>query len=170
MSRKCRLQRACRDPLRTYRSLHATAIADLILVHSLEDGVFGGMVLPNRYFHQSLAADLTWTNIPGRPLKLISYLIIFLATMLAGGLVAYLLRRLLKAAMLGWADRLAGGAVGLAAAMLIAALLLLPLVAYSPIGGFRYAIACAGSRAGIIPSVRDSSSAAFNASRSLTTA
>ncbi len=86
------------------------------------------------YFHQSLAADLSWTSIPGQPLKLISYLLIFLATMLAGGLVAYLLRKLLKAAMLGWADRLAGGAVGLAAAMLIAALLLLPLVAYSPMG------------------------------------
>ncbi len=87
------------------------------------------------YFHQSLALDLSWTSIPGQPLKLISYVLIFLATMLAGGLVAYLLRKLLKAAMLGWADRLAGGAVGLAAALLIAALLLLPLVAYSPIGG-----------------------------------
>ncbi len=86
------------------------------------------------YFHQNLAADLGWTNIPGQPLKLISYLLIFLGTMLAGGVVAYFLRRLLKAAMLGWADRLAGGAVGLAAAMLVAALLLLPLVAYSPIG------------------------------------
>ncbi len=86
------------------------------------------------YFHQSLALDLSWTSIPGQPLKLISYLVIFLGTMLAGGLVAYFLRRLLKAAMLGWADRLAGGAVGLAAAMLIAALLLLPLVAYSPMG------------------------------------
>ena len=86
------------------------------------------------YFHQSLALDLNWTSIPGQALKLISYLLIFLGTMLAGGLLAYLLRKLLKAAMLGWADRLAGGAAGLAAAMLIAALLLLPLVAYSPIG------------------------------------
>jgi len=86
------------------------------------------------YFHQSLAADLSWTSISGPPLKLLSYLLIFLATMLTGGIVAYLLRRLLKAAMLGWVDRLAGGAVGLAAAMLIAALLLLPLVAYSPVG------------------------------------
>lgn len=86
------------------------------------------------YFHQSLAQDLGWTSIPVQPLKLIAYLMIFLGTMLAGGLVAYLLRKLLKAAMLGWADRLAGGAVGLATAMLVAALLLLPLVAYSPVG------------------------------------
>ena len=38
------------------------------------------------YFHQSLALDLSWTSIPGQPLKLISYVLIFLATMLAGGL------------------------------------------------------------------------------------
>jgi len=86
------------------------------------------------YFHTRLAQDLSWVSIPEQPLKLLSYLLIFLGTMLAGGLVAYLLRKLLKAAMLGWADRLAGGAVGLAAAMLVAALLLLPLVAYSPMG------------------------------------
>jgi membrane protein required for colicin V production len=36
--------------------------------------------------------------------------------------------------MLSWADRMAGGAVGLVAAMLIAAWLVLPLVAYSPFG------------------------------------
>ena len=86
------------------------------------------------YFHQRLAQDLSWISTSEPLLKLLSYLLIFLGTMLAGGLVAYLLRKLLKAAMLGWADRLAGGAVGLAAAMLVAALLLLPLVAYSPMG------------------------------------
>ena len=36
--------------------------------------------------------------------------------------------------MLGWADRLAGGAVGLVAALLAAALVILPVVAYAPSG------------------------------------
>jgi len=59
---------------------------------------------------------------------------IFLGVMLAGGLLGFLARRLLKAAMLGWADRLGGAAVGFAAAMLAAALIVLPVVAYSPWG------------------------------------
>ena len=48
--------------------------------------------------------------------SLAAYLAIFLGTMLAGSLVASVLGRLLKATMLGWADRLAGGAVGLVSA------------------------------------------------------
>ena len=66
--------------------------------------------------------------------NLVAYLAIFLGTMLAGALVASVLGRLLKAAMLGWADRLAGGAVGLVAALLAAALVILPVVAYTPSG------------------------------------
>ena len=37
-------------------------------------------------------------------------------------------------AMLGWADRLAGGAVGLMAALLAAGLIMLPALAYAPSG------------------------------------
>ncbi len=65
---------------------------------------------------------------------LLSYVLIFLGVMLAGSLVAYLLRKLIKAAMLSWADRLAGGALGLAATAMVAALLVLPTVAYSASG------------------------------------
>ena len=53
---------------------------------------------------------------------------------MAGQHAAFLARTLLKAAMLSWADRLAGAALGGVAAMLISALLILPLVAYSPLG------------------------------------
>ncbi len=66
--------------------------------------------------------------------NLAAYLAIFLGTMLAGSLVASVLGRLLKTTMLGWADRLAGGAVGLVSALLAAALIILPVVAYSPSG------------------------------------
>jgi membrane protein required for colicin V production len=85
-------------------------------------------------FHGQLATRLTWFDWSDNVERLIAYLIIFFGVMLAGGLVGWLARKLMKAAMLGWADRLAGGAVGLVVAVLVAALLVLPLVAYSPFG------------------------------------
>ena len=86
-------------------------------------------------YHRPLADRLGGLDMPGGVLSFISYLAIFLGVMLAGGLVAFLMRRLLKAAMLSWADRLAGGALGLVAATLVAALLVLPVVAYFPASG-----------------------------------
>jgi membrane protein required for colicin V production len=83
-------------------------------------------------YHQPLADRLSGLEIGAEPLRFIAYLLIFLGVMVAGGLIAYLARKLLKAAMLSWADRLAGAALGLVAAALTAALLILPLVAYSP--------------------------------------
>ena len=84
--------------------------------------------------HGDLAARLDWINAPDGARRLIAYLAIFFGTLLAGGIVAWLARRLLQSAMLGWADRLAGGALGVVAATLLAGLLVLPLVAYSPVG------------------------------------
>jgi membrane protein required for colicin V production len=83
-------------------------------------------------FHQPLADSLSGLEISSEFLRLIAYLMIFLGVMLAGGLLAFLTRKLVKAAMLSWADRLGGAAVGLVIAMLAAALVVLPLVAYSP--------------------------------------
>jgi membrane protein required for colicin V production len=85
-------------------------------------------------FHEGLAARLSGLDLSLEVLRLVAYLMIFLGVMLAGGAVAYLTRRLLRAAMLSWADRLGGAALGLVAAMLAAALLVLPIVAYSPYG------------------------------------
>jgi len=83
-------------------------------------------------FHQPLA-DL-WVAEPNAWLRIGAYVAIFFGVLLTGGLVAWLLRALIKAAMLGWADRFAGAAVGLAAAALVMALLILPVVAYTPGG------------------------------------
>lgn len=91
-------------------------------------------VLASR-LHQPLA-DL-WVDPgdgPSAPLRLIAYLLIFVAVLLAGGALTWFLRRLLKAAMLGWADRLAGAALGFLAAALATALVILPVVAYTPKG------------------------------------
>ena len=83
-------------------------------------------------FHQPLAERLSLFDLAFEPRSLISYLLIFLGVMIAGGLLARAVRRLLKVAMLSWADRLGGAALGLLTALLVAALLVLPLVAYSP--------------------------------------
>jgi membrane protein required for colicin V production len=88
-------------------------------------------VLASR-FHQPLA-DL-WVDQPNAWLRIGAYVTIFFGVLLTGGLVAWFLRALIKAAMLGWADRLAGAAVGLVAAALVMALLILPVVAYTPGG------------------------------------
>ena len=86
------------------------------------------------YYHQPLATRLGVLNVSEGVLRLIAYVLIFIGVMLAGGLIAYLTRRLLKASMLSWADRTAGALVGLVAAALVAGLLVLPVVAYSPWG------------------------------------
>ncbi len=85
-------------------------------------------------FHEAVAGHLSLLRAPVEVLRLLAYLVIFLGAMLAGGLIGWLLRNLVKAAMLGWADRLAGAAVGVVAALLLGALLVLPMVAYSPHG------------------------------------
>ena len=86
-------------------------------------------------FHTTLAA--VFDRDPGGPgaaASLAAYIAIFLGVMLLGGFVAFLMRRIVKAALLSWADRLAGGALGLLAAALASALLILPVVAYTPDG------------------------------------
>ena len=86
-------------------------------------------------FHWQVAVSMARVVEMTEPVaNLVAYLAIFLGTMLAGALVASALGRLLRASMLGWADRLAGGAVGLVTALLAAALVILPVVAYAPSG------------------------------------
>ena len=86
-------------------------------------------------FHGQVATSIEpLADIPEAAANLVAYLVIFVGTMLAGAVLAYALRRLLKAAMLGWADRLGGGAVGLVAGLLAAALVILPVVAFAPSG------------------------------------
>lgn len=83
-------------------------------------------------FHRAIAE--LCADEPGRWLSIGAYVVIFLGVMLVGGWIAWLLRALFKAAMLGWADRMAGAALGVAGAALGMALLIMPLVAYAPQG------------------------------------
>lgn len=86
------------------------------------------------HFQGTVAGALTSAGVQPGPAKLVAYLVIFVATMLAGGLVAWLVGKLLQAAMLSWADRLAGAALGLVAALLAAAFVVHPIVASSSYG------------------------------------
>ena len=85
-------------------------------------------------FHRPLADLLSGAEIPTGVMHLVSYAGIFLGTMIAGTLLAWLLRKVVSIAMLGWADRLAGGALGFLGALAIAAMLILPIIAYIPSG------------------------------------
>ena len=90
-------------------------------------------ILANRY-QDAITSVLTSRHVSPTPARVGAYILVFVATMFAGGLVAWAVGKMLKLAMLSWADRLAGGALGILAAILAAAFLVHPLVASSPEG------------------------------------
>jgi membrane protein required for colicin V production len=85
-------------------------------------------------FEPVVAEWLTRVGLHQQPARFVAYLAIFLATLVAGGVVAWILRKILQAAFLGWADRIAGAGMGLVAAAIAAAFVLYPVVAYSDRG------------------------------------
>ena len=91
--------------------------------------------LASRYQDQ-IAAVMTARHVSETPARIGAYVLVFVATMIAGGLVAWVVGKILKLAMLSFPDRLAGGALGIVAALLAAAFLVHPLVASSA-GGSR---------------------------------
>lgn len=93
----------------------------------------GGIFLAG-HFHRQLAARLGFLGMSEQARALACYVAILVGTLLVGGLVAFFMRKLLRAAMLTWLDRLAGGVLGLFAALVVAAVLVLPLVAYTDAG------------------------------------
>ena len=92
-------------------------------------------ILASRY-QDSLAAVLVARHVSSPVAHVAAYLGVFFLTMIAGGLVAWLVATMLKIAMLSWADRLAGAALGVVGAVLAAAFLVYPVVA-STQGGSR---------------------------------
>ena len=60
----------------------------------------------------------------------LGFSVIFLATLIAGFLIIWLINRFMKFAKVGWADRLLGAAFGFIRGWLISALLLLALTAF----------------------------------------
>ncbi len=66
------------------------------------------------------------------PGVLVGFGLIFLVTLVAGGLIGRLMHKLLRAAELRWVDRLAGAAAGLVVTGVMAAAILLPLASALP--------------------------------------
>lgn len=79
-------------------------------------------------WQEPLSQILISRHVSETPARVAAYLIVFLGTLIAGGLVAWIVSKMLKIAMLSWADRLAGGALGLLAAGLGAAFIVHPIV------------------------------------------
>jgi membrane protein required for colicin V production len=86
--------------------------------------------LASRY-QDAITSVLTARHVAPTPARMGAYVVVFLATMIVGGLVAWIVGKMLKLAMLSWADRLAGGALGIVAALVAAAFVVHPLVASS---------------------------------------
>lgn len=86
------------------------------------------------HFRDPVAARLMALGVVEAAARIVAYLAIFVATIVAGGVAAWLTGKLLKLVLLGWADRLAGAAVGLLGALLAAAFVVHPLVASSETG------------------------------------
>jgi membrane protein required for colicin V production len=84
--------------------------------------------------HEPLAARLGFLASGETARAGIAFAAILLGTLVAGAVVAWLARRMLKAVGLSWLDRVAGAVLGLIAALLLAAIVALPLVAYSSAG------------------------------------
>lgn len=82
----------------------------------------------------AVAFHLRGTGAPEEVLRFAGYVLVFGAVVAAGALAGWVTRKMLAAASLGWADRLAGGFAGIVASVLAAAVLLLPLVAWMPWG------------------------------------
>lgn len=85
-------------------------------------------ILANRY-QDAIAKVLTDRHVSQTPARIGAYVLVFVATMILGGLVAWVVGKILKLAMLSFPDRLAGGALGILAALLAAAFVVHPLVA-----------------------------------------
>lgn len=66
--------------------------------------------------------------------RLAAFFLVFFGVMTVVAVGAFLLRRFLKKILLGWADRVAGGLVGVLAGLLAGAALAVPLTALSPAG------------------------------------
>lgn len=96
-------------------------------------GLLAAFLVASR-FSDRAAGWFAFTGWSSEARLLIGYIALFILVGCAAELLGWLVRKLLSAAQLGWVDRLAGGALGLVAAVLTTALLVLPLIAYAPGG------------------------------------
>jgi membrane protein required for colicin V production len=92
-------------------------------------GLVGGIVLAGRYY-QALAAILSpsgaiWSEVA-------AYTLIVIATLVAAGVIGWLVSHLVHITMLGWLDRLIGFVLGAAVGCLLCAAILAIISKYFP--------------------------------------
>jgi membrane protein required for colicin V production len=92
-------------------------------------GLVGGIVLAGRYY-QALSAILSpsgaiWSEVA-------AYALIVIATLVAAGVIGWLVSHLVHITMLGWLDRLIGFVLGAAVGCLLCAAILAIISRYSP--------------------------------------
>lgn len=85
-----------------------------------------------------LASQLSrWAPIPHSPALVISFIAVFVGGLVAFHFVAISAQRMVHTSLLGWLDRLAGGALGLVAAILVTSVLTTVLFELPISDGFR---------------------------------
>jgi membrane protein required for colicin V production len=94
-------------------------------------GVIGGFVLASNYY-QVLAVRVTQAFPSLTAPQAVSFAVLFLLTWFCIGLLGYLIGKLLHGTGLGFLDRVAGGAVGVAKAAVIAVVLISALTFFLP--------------------------------------
>lgn len=101
-------------------------------------GVIAGVYLAGQ-FHEAVTdvLDTVITNPNGA--KIAAFVLVFLVTLAAAAVAGGLLRRALKLFLLGWADGVVGGALGLVVGVSLMGALTLGLCAF-PIGGLGKAV------------------------------
>jgi len=92
-------------------------------------GLIVGIILAGRYYDEVAAllprSDTAWIHIA-------AYCLILLATLLAAGVIGWLVAKLAHFAMLGWLDKLLGFVFGAATGSLICAAVLVVVAKYLP--------------------------------------
>lgn len=122
---------------------------DIVLILILASSVFSGFasgmarvvvgmgatvlaIILSIWFYGSVAAAFQ-EYVSSRPVaNILGFIVLFVAILLAGALLAALLARLFKWVGLGWLDRLLGGALGLLRGILISIVLIMIVVAFTP--------------------------------------
>jgi membrane protein required for colicin V production len=98
-------------------------------------GAAAGLILACWNYQRPLPWLSGWIRPPALA-EVVSFLLIALATMVAAGLLGRLLRWSIRSIGLGWLDRLAGAAFGLAKGAVIVLILVVALAAFAPKAGF----------------------------------
>lgn len=85
-------------------------------------------------FQDPVAAQIVKVGVGAGPAVVLSWAVLYLGTVAAGGFVGWVFSRALRVAKLGWADRIGGASIGVVAGALFAAALVHVLAASHDLG------------------------------------